>query len=106
MPERFNGGDADSFMNSMIMNYAQEGKNADGTPNANFQMTESQTKQAASEVLSTHKKLAGAELDEYMKTYFDRTWAHFDVNKAGMIDVGSIPSFMRFLASDQQMSMQ
>jgi hypothetical protein len=105
IPERFSGGDGDSFMNSMIMNYAQEGKNADGTPNGNFQMTEAQTKQAAIEVLGTHKKMAGAELDAYLKQYFDRTFAHFDVNKAGMIDVGSIPSFMRFLASDQQMSM-
>lgn len=44
IPERFALGDGDAFMKSIIMNYAQEGKNADGSPNGNFKMTEGQTK--------------------------------------------------------------
>jgi hypothetical protein len=105
IPARFTSGGDDIFMKSMIENYAQEGKNENGTPNANFQMTEATTRAAASEVLETHKGLKGAEKDAYLKTYFPRTWAHFDVNKEGRVEVGSMPAFMRFIASDQQMSL-
>ena len=96
----------DGFMSSMIMNYAMEGKTKKGDPNGVFMMNESTTKAAANEVLGTHKKLAGADLADYMKQYYGRTWAHFDVNHSGMVDVQSMPQFMRFLASDKYMSLQ
>jgi len=105
VPDRFTSGGDDGFMRSMIMQYAQEGKNADGTPNGNFQMTEATTTQAAKEVLGTHLKLKGAELETYMKTYFPRTWKHFDVNSTGLVDAISMPQFMRFLASDQTLEL-
>ena len=87
-------------MKSMLLNYSLEGKNEDGTPNGKFYMNEATTRQAASEILATHKDLKGKENEDYLKEYFARTWAHFDVNKAGMIDTLDMPSFMRFLASD------
>jgi len=34
-----------------------------------------------------------------------RTWAYYDVNKAGMIGIEVMPVFMRFLASDQTLSL-
>ena len=40
-----------------------------------------------------------------METYFPRTWAHYDVNKTGVIGVETIPMFMRFLASDQTLNL-
>ena len=46
-PEHFSTGSDDLFMKSMIMNYAQEGKDKDGAPNGQFFMTEAQTKSAA-----------------------------------------------------------
>ena len=104
-PENFSAGSDDLFMKSMIMNYAQEGKDKEGAPNGQFFMTEAQTKAAAAEVLATHKALDGPAKAEYLKTYFPRTWAHFDVNKAGMIGVESMPQFMRFLASDQTLNL-
>ena len=104
-PEHFATGSDDLFMKSMIMNYAQEGKDKEGAPNGQFFMTEAQTKAAASEVLGSHKALDGPAKAEYLKTYFPRTWAHFDVNKAGMIGVESMPQFMRFLASDQTLNL-
>tara|TARA_B110000914_G_C15258674_1_gene351957 strand:+ start:358 stop:525 length:168 start_codon:yes stop_codon:yes gene_type:complete len=55
--------------------------------------------------MGTHKKMSGAEVKEYLNTYFPRTFAHFDVNKQGAIGVEVMPQFMRFLASDQQMSL-
>ena len=106
LPVQFADGSDDIFMRSMIMNYAREGKNADvGTPNGVFTMTESQTRGASAEVLATHKKMSAAETKEYLNTYFPRTWAHFDVNKVGFIGVETMPMFVRFLASDQQMSL-
>jgi len=104
-PEHFATGSDDLFMKSMIMNYAQEGKDKEGAPNGQFFMTEAQTKAAAAEVLGTHKGLDGPAKAEYLKTYFPRTWAHFDVNKAGMVGVEVIPQFMRFLASDQTLNL-
>merc|ERR1711937_169111 len=104
-PEHFATGSDDLFMKSMIMNYAQEGKDKEGAPNGQFFMTEAQTKAASAEVLGTHKGLDGPAKAEYLKTYFPRTWAHFDVNKAGMIGVETVPQFMRFLASDQTLNL-
>ena len=105
LPVQFADASDDLFMRSMIMNYAREGKNEDGSPNGVFTMTEAQTRSAAAEVLGTHKKMSGAEVKEYLNTYFPRTWAHFDVNKQGFVGVEVMPQFMRFLASDQQMSL-
>jgi len=99
VPARFVDG-GDPFMFSMINNYALEGKNEDGTPNGKFFMNESITRQASLEILKAHKKLEGKEAEDYMKQYFERTWAHFDVTKDGILDVDTMPQFMRFLASD------
>ena len=100
---RFSADSDDIFMRSMIQNYAQEGKNKDGSPNGQFWMTEAGTRGATAEVLATHKKMKGEELDKYLKTYFPRSWAHFDVNRTGKLEVIKMPQFMRFIASDQQM---
>ena len=105
LPPQFADGQ-DKFMSSMLDNYADEGKNADGTPNHKFSMTEAATKQAATEVLESHKGLKAKDLEGYLSTYFGRTWAHFDVNKAGRIDAADMPAFMRFLASDQQLNLE
>ena len=105
-PEHFATGSDDLFMKSMIMNYAQEGKDKEGAPNGQFFMTEAQTKAAAAEVLGSHKALDGPAKAEYLKTYFPRTWAHFDVNKDGRIGVETMPQFMRFLSSDQTLNLQ
>merc|ERR1719326_2667268 len=104
-PENFSSDSDDLFMRSMIMKYAMEGKNEDESPNGAFYMDEASTRAASSEVLSSHKGLKGAELAEYMKTYFPRTWAHYDVNKAGHVGVEMMPAFMRFLASDQTLNL-
>jgi len=100
---RFAADSDDIFMRSMIEQYALEGKNKDGSPNGQFWMDESAARAAASEVLHTHKKLTGAARTNYLRTYFPRTWAHFDVNRTGKIEVIKMPQFMRFLCSDQQM---
>ena len=111
---RFSADTDDIFMRSMIENYALEGKkcdeDADGkpincAPDGTFWMNESATRAAASEVLGTHKGLSGDALKSYLDTYFGKAWAHFDVNKSGMVEVLKMPQFMRFIASDQSLSL-
>ena len=116
---RFATDDDDIFMRSMIENYAIEKatevkdgeKNPDGTPKVeeptgNFVMNEATMRAAASEVLCTHKGLCGGTLQKYLDTYFAKAWGHFDVNRTGEVEVIKSPQFMRFLASDQYMSLQ
>jgi hypothetical protein len=100
---RFSDDADDIFMRSMIEQYSLEGKNKDGSPNGQFWMDEANARAASSEVLDTHKGLKGAARETYLKTYFPRTFAHFDVNRTGKIESIKMPQFMRFLCSDQQM---
>ena len=110
-PARFSSDDDDIFMRSMIQNYAidkncEEDKDKDPYPCGKFVMNEATMRAAASEVLCTHKGLCGGKLGEYLDTYFAKAWGHFDVNRTGEIEVIKSPQFMRFLASDQYMSLQ
>merc|ERR1719472_400121 len=109
-PARFSADSDDIFMRSMNQQYALEAKGAkdapnEGEPTGHFWMNEATTRAAASEVLATHKGLSGAALASYLDTYFPRTWAHFDVNRGGFVEVIKMPMLMRFLASDQYMSL-
>ena len=111
----FSADDDDIFMRSMIKKYAVEertdhdvlddGTKVGGEPTGKFWMTQATTLAAAKEVLNTHKGLSGAALTAYLDTYFAKAWEHFDVNKKGQIEVIKSPQFMRFLASDQFMSL-
>merc|ERR1711934_639708 len=109
-PARFSGDADDIFMRSMINNYAIDkncaGKDDPPQPCGNFVMNKVTMRAAASEVLCTHKGLCGGKLQEYLDTYFAKAWGHFDVNRTGEVEVIKSPQFMRFLASDQYMSLQ
>ncbi len=102
---RFAADSDDIVMRSLITTYAQEHKNKDGSPNGQFTLDESSARAAAAEVLHTHKGLSGDALSGYLNTYFPKAWGHFDVNRSGSIEVIKMPQFMRFLASDQYMSL-
>lgn len=105
VPDRFAADADDLFMRSMISTYALEGKNKDGSPNGQFWINEAGARAAASEVLHTHKGLNGAALSDYLNAYFGKAWNHFDVNRGGKVEVIKMPQFMRFLASDQSLSL-
>ena len=106
VPARFAADSDDIFMRSMISNYALEGRDGKtGEPTGVFTLNESGAKAAAQEVLATHKNLKGPELSKYMDTYWGKAWGHFDVNRVGSIEVIKAPQLMRFLASDQYMSL-
>ena len=76
-----------------------------GEPTGVFTMTEAQSKAAATEVIGTHKGLTGAAASAYLDTYWAKAWGHFDVNRTGKISVHRTPELMRFLCSDQYMSL-
>jgi len=110
VPARFAEDTDDIFMRSMIKTYAIEGKTCDDDdknckPNGSFWMNPATARAAANEVLRTHKNLRGEARKQYLNTYFQKAWRHFDVNQTGWIEVIKMPMFMRFLASDQYMSL-
>ena len=115
VPDRYATGNDDLFQRSMITTYAveekacaedEDGKKTDQCkPTGAFFLNEQGARNAAKEVLATHKGLTGEALKGYLDTYFAKAWAHFDVNKSGAIEVSKAPQFMRFLASDQRMSL-
>ena len=105
-PARFAADSDDIFMRSMIQQYALEQKNKDGSPSGNFWLNEAAARAASAEVLQTHKGKTGADLQNYLDTYFAKAWGHFDVNRTGKIEVIKMPQFMRFLCSDQYMTLQ
>ena len=100
-PERFATDNDDIFMRSMIENYALESKDKEGAPTGAFWVDEFAAKAASSEVLCTHKKICGADLQAYLDQYFSKAWGHFDVNRTGYVEVIKMPQLIRFLASDQ-----
>ena len=104
-PERFAADSDDIFMRSVIQNYAQEGATKDGEPTGVFTLTESSAKALAMEVLDTHKSIKGAAQVAYLGSYWAKAWGHFDVNKTGSIPILYAPQLMRFLSSDQYMSL-
>ena len=112
---RFSADTDDIFMRSMIEQYALEertkvvehadGLKTGGEPSGKFWMNQASALAAAKEVLATHKGLSGKMLEDYVTTYFAKAWGHFDVNQTGFIEVIKMPQFMRFLCSDQYMSL-
>merc|ERR1719460_1768903 len=98
---RFSADTDDIFMRSMIEQYALEertkineaddGLKTGGEPSGKFWMNEAATRAAAKEVLGTHKGLSGKLLDDYMETYFGKSWGHFDVNQTGFVEVIKMP---------------
>jgi hypothetical protein len=105
LPERFSADSDDLFMRSMISTYATEGENKDGSGDGKFSLTQKQAKAAATEVIGTHKGLSGPAAEAYLGTYWQKAWGHFDVNQSGAINVARSPELMRFLCSDQYMSL-
>ena len=111
----FSADSDDIFMRSMIKNYAHEkrtpieelddGSKIGGEPTGSFWLSKKDMFRASKEVLGTHKGLSGGALSEYMDTYFEKAWSNFDVNGDGSVEVIKAPQFMRFLASDQGMSL-
>ena len=105
IPARFTADSDDIFMRSVLSSYASEGKNKDGSGNGVFTLSNGQAKALAQEVLATHKNIKGPAQAKYLDTYWGKAWGHFDVNKTGSIPALYAPGLMRFLMSDQYISL-
>lgn len=78
----------------MVNTYADVGKNDDDYSKGKFTLREPSTRAVAVEVLNTHKVLEGASFADYLRIYFPRTWAHFDMNKVFKVVVEVIPNLL------------
>ena len=94
------------FMNSMLSNYAKEGKNDDGTPNGKFYLDREAGERASREVVRTHMGLTGKALDDYMLANFDETWKYYDVNKENLIEADRMSTFFRYLTHNAALNIQ
>ena len=90
----------DMFMHSMIKDYALEEATPDGKPSGKFVFTKTIARNAAHRILKEHMSLEGAAAEDYLNTYFDKTWGHFDVNQEGKVEVSRMASLYRFLTSN------
>ena len=108
-PARFmDGAGDDLFMRSVLKNYSTEQEDDSKPPQKTgvFLTSELEGRALAAEVLATHKGLKGKAFNDYMDKYWAKAWGHFDVNRTGKIPVLYTPSLMRFLMSDQYVSLQ
>ena len=109
IPAHFSAGSDDLFMRSVLSGYAQEGKACDDDgvckPTGAFTVDKATGRRLAQEVLASHAGLSGEALKTYLDTYFEKAWGHFDVNRTGSIEAAKSGALMRFLASDQRLSL-
>jgi hypothetical protein len=105
IPDRFSGDSDDLFMRSMLKTYSIEVTDKEGLPTGVFIMDKAAARAAATEILGTHKGMDANAISAYLNTYYDKAWGHFDVNQTGSIAVYRSAELMRFLCSDQYMSL-
>ena len=87
MPAEYTGPTGDLNMQSLINDYALEGRLADGTGgNGQFYLTRAATTEAAKRVIEEHYKWTGEKRDNYATSQMEKLWSHFDVNNDGFID--------------------
>ena len=105
IPDRFSADSDDLFMRSMLKTYSIEVTDKEGLPTGVFIMDKAAARAAATEILGTHKGMDANAISAYLNTYYDKAWGHFDVNQTGSIAVYRSAELMRFLCSDQYMSL-
>ena len=91
------GADEDDDMNNVFNHYAVEVTNAAGQKTGKKVLYKDGAQKACAEVMLVTKQLSEAKMETYMGEFFPRTWAKFDLNDAGEIDVTESHTFMRSL---------
>ena len=89
------GADEDDVMNNIFNHYAVPIKNAAGIPTGQKVLYRDGAEKACAEVLLVTKQVSEAKMEAYVSEFFPRTWAKFDVNNAGEIDITESHTFMR-----------
>ena len=93
----FYGADEDDVYNNIFNHYAVEVTNAAGQKTGQKVLYRDGAQKAAAEILLVTKQVSEAKMEQYVAEFFPRTWAKFDVNNSGEIDVTESHTFMRAL---------
>merc|ERR1719498_1116020 len=91
------GADEDDVMNNIFNHYAVEVTNAAGSKTGKKVLYKEGCQKACAEILLVTKQLSEAKMETYMGEFFPRTWAKFDLNNQGEIDITESHTFMRSL---------
>jgi hypothetical protein len=91
------GADEDDVMNNIFNHYAVPIKNAAGIPTGQKVLYKDGAEKACAEILLVTKQVSEAKMESYMSEFFPRTWAKFDVNNSGEVDITESHTFMRSL---------
>ena len=89
------GADEDDVMNNIFNHYAVPIRNAAGVPTGERVLYKDGAEKACAEVLLVTKQVSEAKMEQYVSEFFPRTWAKFDVNNSGEIDITESHTFMR-----------
>ena len=103
VPEIYTGSGDDKLMESLIKKYAVEG-NTNGSPNGQFYITRPALENVAKEVIGTHLKMTGEELEAFAQSRVPKLWSHFDVLNEGFLDVAKVPSLLRMLVGEVEVN--
>jgi hypothetical protein len=91
------GADEDDVMNNIFNHYAVTVTNAAGQKTGQKVLYKDGAQKATAEVLLVTKQVSEAKMEAYMAEFFPRTWAKFDMNNTGEIDITESHTFMRSL---------
>ena len=91
------GADEDDVMNNIYNHYAVPITNAAGQPTGHKVLYKDGAQKSCAEVLLVTKQVSEAKMESYMGEFFPRTWAKFDLNNSGEIDITESHTFMRSL---------
>ena len=93
----FYGADEDDVMNNIFNHYATPITNAAGVPTGQKVLYKEACQKACAEILLITKQVSEAKMESYMAEFFPRTWAKYDINNQGEIDITESHTFMRAL---------
>ena len=91
------GADEDDVMNNIFNHYAVPIKNMAGQFTGQKVLYRDGAQKACAEILLVTKQVSEAKMESYMAQFFPRTWAKFDINNSGEIDITESHTFMRSL---------
>ena len=91
------GADEDDVMNNIFNHYAVEVTNEARAKTGQKVLYKDGAQKACAEILLVTKQVSEAKMEAYMAEFFPRTWAKFDLNNAGEIDITESHTFMRSL---------
>ena len=103
-PENVANGE-DAFIHSMYKNYATQqvvlnSYTGEEVTTGKVVITKADALALAHEIVSTHKDLEEHEVHNYVDEQFPQSWATYDVNGEGEIDIGLAPMFARHVLQD------